>query len=460
MINLPVRFTENLKELLGSEESALLCDALSDKQPVSVRFNPYKLSEKPQGKQVPWSHYGFYLDERPSFTLDPAFHGGSYYVQEAGSMFVEHIYRETIREQSGIKILDLCAAPGGKTTTLSTVAGLENLIVANEVIRHRAGILVENVRKWGLANVAVTNNDPSHFSDIKEYFDFIVVDAPCSGEGMFRKTPEAVTEWSPENVVLCASRQRRILSEIWNSLKPGGILVYSTCTFNRSENESNIEWLAENYDCEGVEIDIEESWGIVEGRLDNKSSDGLPISTFRFFPHKTLSEGFFVSVIRKCDASKCRTKLPKPRRTVFTELNNNIRKESAVWVSQPEFMTFSAIGDNIYGYYTDTYEEVKKLSGFLSVIYSGVLMGQVFKNKLKPEHPLALFHDINRDAIPVSDLDMETALKYLRKQDIPVELLLEGINLLTYENLPIGWIKRIGARSNNLYPKELRIQNL
>lgn len=461
MTELPALFIDSLKETLDDNNIEALCGALSGESPVSVRFNPYKLSEKPEGRQVPWCRYGFYLNERPVFTLDPSFHGGSYYVQEAGSMFIEHLYRETMGEQAGIKVLDLCAAPGGKTTLLSTVAGLENMIVANEVIRHRAGILAENVRKWGLGNVAVTNNDPSHFSEIKDYFDFIVVDAPCSGEGMFRKTPEAIEEWSPENVKLCAARQRRILSDIWDSLKPGGILVYSTCTFNRTENEENVQWLAENYDCEGVEINTDDSWGILRGEAGTSGdNDILPIPTFRFFPHKTASEGFFAAVIRKGGNSKGKPRFPKPRRAVFSELNKNLSKEAGNWVSQPEFMVFSGIGENIYGYYADQYEDIKRLSGVLSIIYSGVLMGQFFKNKLKPEHSLALFHDINRKMTPTAALDLDNALKYLRKQDIAVDLLCEGINLVTFEDLPIGWIKRIGARSNNLYPKESRIMNL
>ena len=241
---LPELFRSRTTESLGTSEAERLFAALDNgESPVSIRFNPYKIGSQPEGRQVPWCRYGYYLDERPQFTLDPAFHGGAYYVQEASSMFLEAIFRQIFEPDAAPRILDLCAAPGGKTTLLSTLAGAEGLVVANEVIRQRASVLAANAVKWGIGNIVVTNNDPAHFAPFEHYFDLIAVDAPCSGEGMFRKDPAARTEWSEQGVKLCAARQRRILSDIWGSLRPGGILIYSTCTFNAAENEENIAWL-------------------------------------------------------------------------------------------------------------------------------------------------------------------------------------------------------------------------
>ncbi len=453
---LPNEFIQTLSTLPNLDATAL-CNALEGASPVSIRFNPFKVTEQPQGRQVPWCRYGYYLEERPSFTLDPAFHAGAYYVQEAGSMFIGYLLECALQSTagefpSGLRILDLCAAPGGKTTLLATLAGLESLVVANEVVRSRAATLADNVKKWGLGNVAVTNNDPSHFSAMTHYFDVITVDAPCSGEGMFRKDPQARQQWSPAAVELCAARQRRILSDVWNALKPGGILIYSTCTFNRTENEENIEWLCQEFDCEPVAIPILPEWHITY-------EESCGIQTFRFYPHLTESEGFFAAIVRKGEGKRI-TRLPKARRSVFVEPT---RQETALlqrWFRQPEYMHMARIGDSFYSYYAARWPEIRTLSEQLSVLYSGVQVGQIFSGKLRPEHSLALFHDLERHAVPIAEFDLENALRYLRKQEVDPTLLREGINLVCYKNLPLGWIKRIGMRNNNMYPKELRIINL
>ena len=453
----PIEFTRSLQEILPASEAEELCAALEAPSPVSVRYNPYKITDEAPGRAVPWCRYGRYLKERPSFTLDPAFHCGAYYVQEASSMFIGHLYEQAMarigrNRDAGLRILDLCAAPGGKTTLLATLAGLENIVVANEVIRARAMTLADNVRKWGLGNVVVTNNDPAHFVGLQEYFDVIAVDAPCSGEGMFRKDLQAREQWSPENVRLCAQRQRRILSDIWGSLKPGGILLYSTCTFNRTEDEENIAWLVDQYDCEPIEVELDPAWGIVR-------SEEAGICTFRFYPHRVEGEGFFAAVLHKADG-KVRLRTPKPRRTILVPLPRPAATVVGRWFGQPEHMCFAQAGDNIYGYYGESYPMVKVLSESLSVVYSGVLAGQLFGGKLRPEHPLALFHDLAQDSAPSVRLGLEEARQYLRKQEIDVSLLQEGINLVRYGELPLGWIKRIGHRANNMYPKELRIATL
>ncbi|MCD8102030.1 MAG: rRNA cytosine-C5-methylase [Alistipes sp.] len=453
----PEEFIRSLSAILPEADAGRLQEALGEEPPAAVRFNPYKLSAPPEGRQVPWCRYGFYTGERPNFTLDPLHHAGVYYVQEPSSMFVEHIVRELYPEPAGLRILDLCAAPGGKTTLLATLAGLEGLVVANEVVSHRAAVLAENVRRWGLGNVAVTANDPAHFSAVRDFFDIVLVDAPCSGEGMFRKNPEARSQWSLRSVEMCAARQRKIIGEAWGALKPGGIMIYSTCTFNRAENEDNAVWAAGNFDCRPVAVDCPAEWGVATVRTPVENGD--PVTTYRFYPHLTAGEGFCATILRK-SPGKQRTSVKQLRKSLIREVQGRERRELAGWVAQPGYMRFASVGDDMYGYYTAAYDDLVRLSGGLNVVYSGVAMGRIMKGRLRPEHSLALFHDLNTAGVPAFDADLETALDYLRRKDIPAEGFAEGYNLVTFNGYNIGWVKRIGHRVNNLLPKELRIMHL
>ena len=238
---IPEKFIERINVDLGEEQAAALCQALDGESPTSIRFNPYKIGKKPQGCGVPWNKYGMYLDQRPQFTFDTDFHAGVYYVQEAGSQFVGHLLEGMNME--GKRVLDMCASPGGKTTLYSSLVGLDGLVLANEIDKRRANILADNVRRWGLGNVVVSSNPPKHIANFKCWFDVVAVDAPCSGEGMFRKSDEAREEWNESNVKMCATRQGEILREAWQSLRAGGVLIYSTCTFNKLENEGVLEHL-------------------------------------------------------------------------------------------------------------------------------------------------------------------------------------------------------------------------
>ena len=289
-------FVAQMSAELGDHEAALLVDALMcAPQPTSVRYNPHKVSPLPEGEVVPWcASEGRYLPTRPSFTLDPHFQAGRYYVQEAASMFVGHLLVEALGGEvpRGVRVLDMCAAPGGKTTLYSALVGDRGVVVANEVIRTRALTLADNVMRWGVGNTVVTSNDPSHFGSLEGWFDVVAVDAPCSGEGMFRKSEEARREWSPDNVRLCAARQRRIVADAWKALRPGGVLLYSTCTFNRTENEENMAWLTEEFECEHIGVECPEEWGIVRTRA------GVA-ECFHFYPHRTSGEGLFAAVVRK-----------------------------------------------------------------------------------------------------------------------------------------------------------------
>lgn len=307
-MELPASFVDYTRSLLGEEEYEKLAVALQQEPPVSIRFNNEKWKMQDEGlsavhspfDRVPWSSEGVYLDERLTFTFDPLFHAGCFYVQEASSMFVEQALRQYIKEPA--IMLDLCAAPGGKSTHARSVLPEGSLLVANEVIRNRSQVLAENLAKWGHPDVVVTNNDPADFSALPSFFDVILTDVPCSGEGMFRKDPVAIEEWTPENVEICWQRQRRIIADIWPCLKPGGILIYSTCTFNTKEDEENVRWIQQEFGAELLPLEVREEWNITGNLLKDESTgtvhlEGIPV--YHFFPHKTKGEGFFLAVLRK-----------------------------------------------------------------------------------------------------------------------------------------------------------------
>jgi NOL1/NOP2/sun family putative RNA methylase len=251
---------------------------------------------------VAWSSNGYYLKSRPSFTLDPMFHAGAYYVQEASSMFLEEALKQAVDLTQPLKVLDLCAAPGGKSTLTQSVISNSSLLVSNEVIKARVNVLAENITKWGSANVIVTNNDPKDFQRLPGYFDVVIVDAPCSGSGLFRKDPKAVDEWSEQNVQLCNQRQQRILADVLPALKPGGVLIYSTCSYSPEENEDICDWLMDNYSFENTRFTLNEELGIVETTSPNNKAVG-----YRFYPDKVKGEGLFIAAFKKSDNAKSRS---------------------------------------------------------------------------------------------------------------------------------------------------------
>uniref|UniRef100_UPI004055D98D methyltransferase RsmF C-terminal domain-like protein n=1 Tax=Alistipes sp. TaxID=1872444 RepID=UPI004055D98D len=452
---LPIAFMERMRTQLGREEAERLFEALDSASPVAIRLNPAKSGEDGvwnDSEQVAWCKSGRKLKERPSFTLDTDFHAGAYYVQEAASQFIDHIIAG--EELQGKRVLDMCAAPGGKTTIYSTAVGEDGLVVANEYVRSRANVLADNVRKWGLGNVLVTNNAPEHLSQFEGWFDMVAVDAPCSGEGMFRKEEVAREDWSEEAVKMCAARQMSIVREAWRSLKDGGLFIYSTCTFNDEEDEGVLHAFIEEIGdvfAPLQSVDIEEEWGIVRGEVG-------AFQTFRFFPHKTDSEGLFVAVARKAEPTTQRT--PKARKKVMQEVDKSSRKELMRWLQEPDNYTFALVADTIYAYRSEQFKAVQALSEGLTAIYSGVAMGQIFKSKLKPDWALSQYVGLAREAVSVEELDEERALNYLRKHDIAVGDMAEGINLVTHKGRALGFAKRVGARCNNLYPNSLKIVNM
>ena len=454
---LPSDFTRLMTDQIGQTEAQALFDALETTEPVTaVRLNPFKLggaAVADGGEAIPWATLGFRLAQRPEFTVDPSFHAGSYYVQEPASQFVGHLLSKL--RLNGARILDMCAAPGGKTTLYASIVGSEGLVVANEPDRRRVNVLADNVRKWGIGNTVVTCNEPARVAAFSRWFDVVAVDAPCSGEGMFRKDEIARRDWSLSNVKMCAVRQMEILREAWRALRPGGTLIYSTCTFNSTENEGTLERFLSEFGSEVAEprkVQCHKSWGIVEGAVG-------PFATFRFFPHRTRSEGFFAAVARKDDDALDLVLTPKSRKSVFSVADHTVVAELSRWVQEPSLMKFMTIGDTCYGYHMAQAEAIKMLSESLAVICSGVEMGKIYKGVLKPEHALAMYAGLDRKAVPCTELSGEQMLEYLRCGTVTAEPFAEGMNLVTAGGLAVGFAKRIGNRVNVMYPNSLRIMN-
>lgn len=424
-----------------------LFEALEKQSPVSLRINIDKWSHSPVAAQpVPWCNSGYYLDERPSFTLDPLFHAGCYYPQEASSMFLEEVFKQTSGDTKNIRVLDLCGAPGGKSTHLSSLIGNDGLLVANEVIRQRALVLNENLTKWGLSNSIVTQADPSAFSRLPGFFDMILIDAPCSGEGMFRD-PVAISEWSQENAALCSERQKRIILDAWPSLKEEGILIYSTCTFNPNENEKNIRWLTERKKAEPVRLNISGYDGITE--IDNEGING-----YGFYPGMIRGDGLFIAAVRKkekCIRSSARRKTDSEQKITREE------KMAAVeWTDLPG-ESFLRLGDDIVAVPCSV-ADLQSLSAALKIISAGTRILTVRKKNFLPTHELAMSVRTKKNQFPASDIGLSDALSYLHKDNFKMSLTERGWTLVTYKGINLGFVNNIGSRFNNYFPVEWRIR--
>lgn len=453
MISLPPAFIERMKQHLGSESEAFF-QALNSPSPTTIRLNPNKkrgtepspFQELYTG-QVPWCSEAFYLKERPIFTLDPSLHGGAYYVQEAASMFLQTVIRQ-ITDNEPLRVLDLCAAPGGKSTLLAANLPEGSLLVSNEVIKSRASILKENIIKWGYDNIVVTHSDPCRFSTLRGAFDIILVDAPCSGEGMFRKDEKAIEEWSENNLRLCEERQKRILTDVWDALKPEGYLVYSTCTYNPGENENILEWIVENHHASSVEI-RHDFVGI--------TNTPSPVYGYHFYPHKTEGEGLFMGILQKRDGESFFMKKEKRSGQMITP-----KLPADVISFLPNLSNYIPyLAGEVLGIVPQRHAEfIQYLSSKTGVIYKGCEIGEVLKGKTKPAHSLALFHKLQKEHIDRQEVDLATALQYLRKEEIRFDAPKGEWILIMYHNIALGWVKEVGSRMNNYYPKEWRIRNM
>jgi len=441
----PEAFRQRIRkqEYINADE---LLHGLACPSPVTVRINRKKWNKIPENSDpVKWCSDGFYLEKRPSFTLDPLFHAGCYYPQEASGMFVGEVYRQTIGEARDLRILDLCGAPGGKATHLSTLIGDNGYLVANEVIRSRAVILAENLIKWGSSNFIVTQNDPSAFSRLPGFFDMILADAPCSGEGMFRDQI-AVNEWSEENAALCSDRQKRILADVWPALKNGGILIYSTCTFNPDENEKNVKWITEQEEAETVRLDISDYDGVTE--IIHNGVYG-----YGFYPGKIRGEGLFISVLRKTGGIE---RMPyKGNVKVRMPGKNEINIVSEL--SHFSHDRIINVNDRLISI-PCSFNDYLLLSGSLKIIKPGTLICTRKKKNLIPSHELAMSAYMNNSVYPNLDLGIDEALSFLRRESISLPGSSKGWILVCYNGVNLGFMNNIGSRINNYYPVEWRIR--
>ena len=477
---LPSDFEIYTSSLFGDSRWQQYLTAFNEAPPVSIRLNPFKTFEPARTSErlnslelarsafepsfssleltrsVPWSRHAFYLAERPNFTLDPLFHAGAYYVQEASSMFLDHVLTSLVpssarlstygaqepakrlepfepfelahevsdlnqrearlnRSEGALLILDLCAAPGGKSTLLRAALPDDAMLFSNEPDRRRAHILMENMQKQGHPNVIVTNNYPRDYRKAGMLFDMILADVPCSGEGMFRKDPKTISEWSVDNVIKCQQLQRSIIHDIWPCLKPGGILIYSTCTFNTRENEENIQWIIDHFQAQVINIPVNPEWHITGSLLPSFSH---PV--YRFIPGITQGEGLFMAVLQNPLEPFELAKRLEPARSAF--------------------------------------EPAKRLN----CLHNGTSIQPTIKGKkVIPNHTESLSIATPKDKYPRVELSKDEALRYLRHEalilppDTP-----RGYVIVTYAHLPLGFVNNIGTRANNLYPKEWKIRNL
>lgn len=432
---LPIEFEQRTRELLALEWDDF-CRSLQSPSPTSIRSND-KLPSTFEGETVPWCADGLYLESRPSFTFDPLFHAGCYYVQEASSMFLYQVVKQLIGE--AVVALDLCAAPGGKSTLLSQYLPEGSVLVSNEIVRQRANVLSENIQKWGNSNNIVTNASPADFAQYSGLFDLVLVDAPCSGEGMFRKDANAIEEWSLSNVRLCAERQKQILTDVWSSLKEDGILVYSTCTYNSEENEDNVKWICSELGAEVLHLNVDEAWGVRCGEFG-----------YRFFPHLLRGEGLFMAVLRK----QCveREQRIRAERAVHPKVSLNALVDAQQYVPLYVNGVICAVEQQ--------HEPLLLLlQKTLRVLHAGVSMYEEKGRDLVPQAGLALSKRIDRSQFVSHNVDSATAIAYLQKENIHLCSEQRGFQLLCVSEVPIGWVKNLGNRSNNLYPTEWRIRS-
>lgn len=458
---LPAELIASLRGAPGFEEEAFLSVHEQGAAPVSVRLNPAKgdpargeLLPSAARSRVPWCSPGWYLASRPSFILDPAWHAGLYYVQEASSMFVEQAFRQ----HTGVpapRVLDACAAPGGKSTHLQTLIG-DGLLVSNEVIRTRVGVLSENLQRWGGANVLVSAADPRDFGALAGFFDIILVDAPCSGSGLFRREPEAVREWSLQQVELCGGRQQRILSDLWGSLKEGGLLIYSTCSYSPRENEVILDWLSATYAVESMPLALEPEWGVVESRAPGSGAYG-----YRFYPNKLEGEGLFMACLRKRGAAagspaSSRSRASANPRGGASVLGSREVESIRPWIAAPDDYIYLLTGETVRAIPAMLAEDVALLSAVLPVRQAGIAVGQPIRRELIPDPALALSL-LTSENVPRLELTQEQALDYVRKDELRLEGAPRGWALVTYGRHGLGWVKVLEGRINNYYPKPWRV---
>lgn len=436
---IPEEFAERINNYLKDEASALI-DSLQTVAPTSIRLNPKKHVDFKDIENVPWCDAGFYLANRPVFTLDPLFQAGCYYVQEAASMFLGFALKQTINSDEQLTALDLCAAPGGKSTHILSSISDDSTLISNEIIPNRNKILRENLTKWGYANSIVTQNDAAQIASSGIMFDVIVVDAPCSGEGLFRKDPAAIDEWSVENVNLCSSRQSSILDDIKNCLNQNGLLFYSTCTYEPSENDDQVARLISSGEFECIQLK-----DIPSGITHTKFG-------YQFYPHKTKGEGFYLSVLKKTSESFSSREKSKPKQS-----KSIADQYLTAYLKSPDDFSAMQFKDLVLAIPHHTYSVFQQVNSKLHIKSVGLTLGTPKGKDFIPAHELALSTELN-PWIKRIELSREDALIYMKCDAIKVDSDYKGWAVVTFENQSLGWIKLVPGRVNNYFPKELRIK--
>jgi 16S rRNA C967 or C1407 C5-methylase (RsmB/RsmF family)/NOL1/NOP2/fmu family ribosome biogenesis protein len=446
MKEFPVEFVMRMRRELGEVSCEKLLESLNAEAPVSIRLNPIKVNRELSFARVPWCDSGYYLPHRPAFTYDPRFHAGAYYVQEASSMFLERVIKSFIKTQ--VTCLDLCAAPGGKSTHLQSLLPAGSLLVSNESNTFRCNVLLENNLKWGYPNVIITNSGADELGRLAQLFDVILADMPCSGEGMFRKDLSSRELWSESLVRERALLQRRLIKDSWSSLKPGGLLIYSTCTFNHTENEENVSYIVSSM---GASLERVEG---VEGEPYAYDSALGPV--YRFYPHEVKGEGFFMAILRKPDERI----IPIRRDRMLRKPSFRTPREITPWLrgsaSPRTYIPFGRDISVLDSVHSDSY---LRLSSTLRIISAGLPLGCYTGNRTKPSAALAMSVLYNRGIFPELELSYLDAIHYLQRDAIawPIGSPRSTV-LVTYKGYPLGFVNAISRHANNLYPKEWRIR--
>ncbi len=450
--HLDQRFVLKMDEMLGSESRSLIA-ALESEPPTSVFIN---MGKDPgllpwSSQSVPWCSGGMYLEERPAFIFDPLFHAGCYYVMEASSMFLQHVIGSLHHSPEPVRALDLCAAPGGKSVVALSALPGGSVLVCNEVNKSRFQTLQYNCDKWGAPNVVRTSLDPSRIP-WSTTFDLILVDAPCSGEGLFRKDKGARDEWSPESIGHCSSRQRRILTEADRLIASGGTMIYSTCTFNEEENIRQVKWLAEQFGYESVSVQIQDNWNISRVTLGQ-------LVGYQFYPHKVKGEGFFCAVLRK--TGKPQSANTNPRRISYQQgaafKVSGIKGDLEGWIKPVEKAGDLKMFESLQGkrYFLQTSVDVTWLLSVRGTI-PGTAIGDNNEGIYTPSYPLALSQCLHPN-VPAIELSREQAIAYLRKEQVDTQGHMAGWHVARYEGFALGWLKQTQAGLKNYFPSHFRI---
>ena len=460
---LPEQLLRSLRDLPGFSEEAFVTAHANGSASRSIRVNAAKWDpvsfddafsswfedavESPRIREVPWWKGGYGVEPRPGFTMDPRFHAGAYYVQEASCMSVGFALSQLLQGRSGLKALDLCASPGGKSTQLASLPQL-SLLVSNETIRGRLPALYENIVKWGCPHVFISGNDPVDMSRLTGFFDVMVVDAPCSGSGLFRREPEALGEWSPAHVELCSRRQRRILSDALPALAEGGLLLYSTCSFSPEEDEDIVDWLVSEHRMRSERLELPVDWGVVETLSPKVGAYG-----YRFHPDRLEGEGFFMACLTSTDGTFMHSGPSSGKNKGTAKRPSDVER----WVRDPDALSYDVVNEELFAVPSELTEDRATLMQALSLRKSGTRIGRIVRDRIVPDHELAMSL-LRQPDIPSVALDRIDALRYLSKEDVFLEEASKGWNLATYKGLAMGLLNRLPNRANNAYPSEWRIR--